>query len=336
MMKLAIIGAGAMAGALAIHFERSGHHAAICATRFDGAILEAIRKDRLHPTLHHPIPDGVDVLDHRHWARGFRRAEIAVLAVPSVGVLSTVTAASEHLGRNAIWAVATKGWVPGSGRPMSEFIEEVSPGHPVVALVGPSLAVEIAAGTPTALVCASRDPRAARLVAAAISSATLRGFVTDDVVSVEIGAALKNVLAIAIGMCDGIAEVKGRSMTNTKGALFSRGLTELGRLAVCLGGRQETVLGLSGAGDLFLTIAGGRNGRFGRLVGTGLDPVRAFEQMGTTVEGFDNTREAVLLSKRNGLRLPVVEMVHSVLFGGAAPEDAILELVLSPMESDRG
>lgn len=333
-MKVAIIGAGAMAGALAIHFERSGHSVAVCATRFDAAILQAIRNDRMHPTLHHFMPEGIDFLDSRHWARGFRRAEIAVLAVPSVGVLSTVTTALEHLGRNAVWAVATKGWVAGSGRPMSEFIEEVSPQHPVVMVAGPSLAQEIAAGTPTALVCASRNPGAARMVADAITSPLLKGFVTDDVAGVEIGAALKNVLAIAIGMCDGIAELKGRSMINTKGAVFSRGLVEMGRLAVALGGRQDTVLGFSGAGDLFLTAASGRNGRFGRLVGAGLDPIRAFEQMGTTVEGFDNTREAVLLAKRSGLRLPVVEMTHSVLFGGRAPEEAILELMMSPLEVD--
>lgn len=330
-MKVVIIGAGAMAGALAIHFDRSGHSVAVCATRFDGAILEALRADRRHPTLGHSIPDSVDVYDSRHWAKGFRRADLAVLAVPSVGVLSTVTAALEHLGKSTIWAVATKGWVAGSGRPMSEFIHEVSPDHPVVVMVGPSLAWEIAAGTPTALVCASDDLQAAQIVADAITDTSVRGFVSEDVAGVEVGAALKNVLAIAVGMCDGIAEVTGRSMTNTKGALFSRGLLELARMAVAVGGRQETVLGLSGAGDLFLTVGGGRNGRFGKLVGTGLDPVKAFEQMGTTVEGFDNTREAVLLAKRNGLRLPLVEMTHSVLFGGIPPEQAILDLLMKPI-----
>ena len=323
-----------MAGALAIHFERNGHHVAICATRFDGAILQAVRRDRIHPTLHHFIPDAVDIHDHRHWGRGFRRAEIVALAVPSVGVLSTVTSAQEHLGRNAIWAVATKGWVAGSGRPMSEFIEEVSPHHPIVMMVGPSLAVEIADGTPTALVCASKDAVAAEIVARTITSRTLRGFVTDDIAGVEVGSALKNVLAIAIGMCDGIAELKGRSMINAKGALYSRGLVEMGRLALAMGGRPETVLGPSGAGDLFLTVLGGRNGRFGRLVGTGLDPVKAFEHMGTTVEGFDNTREAMLLAKRMGVRLPVAEMTYSVLFQGREPEEAILELIMSPLEVD--
>lgn len=323
-----------MAGALAVHFERSGNHVAVCATRFDTAILDAIRKDRMHPTLHSFMPEGIDFHDSRHWSRGFRRAEIAVLAVPSVGVLGTVTTALEFLGRNAIWAVATKGWVAGSGRPMSEFIEEVSPLHPVVMLVGPSLAQEIAAGTPTALMCASRNQAAAQKVADAITSPLLKGFVSDDIKGVEVGAALKNVLAIAIGMCDGIAELKGRSMINTKGAVFSRGLMEMGRLVVAMGGRQETVLGLSGAGDLFLTASSGRNGRFGRLVGAGLDPIKAFEKMGTTVEGFDNTREAVLLAKRNGLRLPVVEMVHSVLFEGRVPEEAILDLVMSRLEVD--
>jgi glycerol-3-phosphate dehydrogenase (NAD(P)+) len=330
-MRVAIVGAGAMAGALAINFQRSGHTVAICATKFDQLILDGIRKDRVHPTLGYWLPEEIDVLNYRHWSRPLRRAEVAVLAVPSVGVLETVTEASKLLGRSTIWAVATKGWVSGSARPMSEFIQEVSPGHPVVMLVGPSLAVELAAGTPTGLACASKDLEAAKKVAAAITSPSLRGFVTDDIVGVEVGAALKNVLAIAIGMCDGIAEVRGRPMTNTKGALFSRGLLEMGRLVLAVGGRLDTVLGLSGAGDLYLTLLGGRNGRYGRLVGTGLDPVKAFEQMGTTVEGFDNTREAVLLAKRNRVELPVAAMVHSVLFEGRKPEQAILDLVMSPI-----
>jgi glycerol-3-phosphate dehydrogenase (NAD(P)+) len=323
-----------MAGALALSFEHSANSVAICATTFDGHILEAMRRDRVHPTLGRYLPEAIEVLDSRHWARGLRRADIAVLAVPSVGVLGAVTATGPSLARNAIWAVATKGWVPGSGRPMSEFIEEVSPGHKVVMLVGPSLASELAVGTPTGLLCASKDLDAARAVARALASPYLRGLVTDDILGVEVGAALKNVLAIAIGMCDGLAEVKGKPMTNTKGALFSRGLTEMGRLAVAVGGRQETVLGLSGAGDLFLTVLGGRNGRYGRLVGTGLDPVKAFEQMGTTVEGFDNTREAMLLAKRNRVELPVAAMVHSVLFEGREPGQAVLDLVMSPLETD--
>ena len=155
-----------MAGALGIHFHRSGNSVAICATKFDEHILEAIRKDRKHPTLNHWIPDGGRYTRLPALEPGFRRADIAVLAVPSVGVLSSVTVALEHLSKNAIWAVATKGWVAGSGRPMSEFIEEVSPGHPIVMMVGPSLASEIAAGTPTALVCASKDMAAAETVAA--------------------------------------------------------------------------------------------------------------------------------------------------------------------------
>lgn len=331
---VAVIGGGVMGTALAISFHRAGRGVAVCGTPYDEEFIATVEKSGTHPTLGVAVPDAVRLVRAGEWGPVLGGAEIVVAAMASVGFRSMVEEAAPMMRADAVLAIATKGWDQKSAQPLSVVAAEVSPGHPAVIVVGPTLAGELAGGTPTALVCASRDADAARRVADAISSDTVRAFVTDDVAGVEVGAALKNVLAIAIGMCDGIAEAKGGPMINTKAALFSRGLVEMSRLARAMGGREHTVLGLAGAGDLFVTVSGGRNGRFGRLVGLGAEPAKAIEEMGTTVEGYENANEAVALAGRHGLDLPVVEMVYSVLHKGADPGEAVGSLMSGAVESE--
>lgn len=326
-MKVAVIGAGAMGAAMALAFERAGNEVSICGTEFDVETLDAIRRDRVHPAIASFIPESVGLFPFDAWAEGLRDAGIAVVAVASVGLGETISKSMPFVDDKCIYAIASKGWDESGARPLSSVVAELAPSHGVVVLVGPTLAREIAEGTPTAFVCASDDRTLANLVADTLRSATVSTFASDDIAGVQVGSALKNVLAIGIGMCDGIAEAKGRPMTNTKAALFALGLEEMALLARALGGRIETVLGLAGAGDLFVTVLGGRNGRFGKLVGTGLDPRLALEEMGTTVEGFENAREAKDLAEREGLRLPIVDMVFSVLFEGRRPEQALQTLL---------
>lgn len=316
-----------MGVALALTFERAGNDVTICGTEFDEAAVEAIRTNHL-------IPGSIGTVRWGEWEEALQQAEIVALAIASSGVRDIAGYAATMLPANAVWAVATKGWEPGSAQPLSSVLAEVSPLQIAVILVGPSLASELAAGTPTGLVAASSDLDAAHLVARAVDCSTVSVFVSNDVAGVEVGAALKNVLAIAIAMCDGITEAKGKPMTNTKAALFSRGLVEMARLAEAMGGRRETVLGLAGAGDLFVTVLGGRNGRFGRLIGAGLDPEKAFAEMGTTVEGYENATQAVQLADRYGLDLPVVRMVNSVLHEGMGPEEAIEKLVMAEVADE--
>ncbi|MFN2610146.1 MAG: NAD(P)H-dependent glycerol-3-phosphate dehydrogenase [Actinomycetota bacterium] len=332
-LQVAIIGAGAMGFALALSYDRAGQDVALCGTEFDATTIERLLSSRIHPVLDHHLSEAIGVYSKDAWASALHDADLVVLAVASVGIRSVVTDASAHLSDKAAWVVATKGWDPDTAEPLSKVIASIST-LPIVIMVGPSLAAEMTAGTPTALVCASNELEAARRAAEAIGSETLMAFISNDVAGVEVGAALKNVLAIGIGLCDGLAEVKGRSMTNTKAALFSRGLVEMSKLAEAMGGKSDTVLGLSGAGDLFVTVLGGRNGRFGRLVGTGLDPGKAFAEMGTTVEGFDNAREAYVLAKKHVLDLPVVNMVYSVLHEGVSAEEAISALVANPVQHE--
>lgn len=333
-MRVAVLGAGAMGAAVAIAIDRAGHEVALCGTEMDGLLVEAIVSNRHHPSLEYTVSERISVVPSAGWETALPGTDIAVVAVASAGVADVVRRAGAMLPAGCIWAIASKGWDNTTARPLSAVVADAEPPRPVVVMVGPTLAKEIAAGTPTAFVCACADASAAETVARAISSDTVRGFISTDVAGVEVGAALKNVLAIAIGMCDGIEESRGRAMTNAKAALFSRGLVEMSRLAVALGGKQETVLGLAGAGDLFVTVLGGRNGRFGRLVGTGLEPKKAFDEMGTTVEGYENVAEAVKLAAEHGVDMPTVHMVHSVLYEGADPYQAISALMGAGVEHE--
>jgi glycerol-3-phosphate dehydrogenase (NAD(P)+) len=332
--RVSIIGAGAMGAALGLNFDRASHETSLCATALDAHLVRAIEGGEVHPGLGQRLPKSISVVPWGEWKEGLPHAELVVLAVASSGIRAVVREAHPLLSPGAVWVIATKGWDSDTAEPLSRVVEIDSPGHPVVIMVGPSLATEMASGTLTGFVCAGRDLNAARLVADAVRSSSVRTYVTDDVVGVEVGSALKNVLAIAIGMCDGIEEEKGRPMTNAKAALFSRGLIEMALLARALGGRVETVLGLAGAGDLFVTVLGGRNGRFGRLVGAGLEPRKALDEMATTVEGFANADEAVKLAEKHSLDLPVARMVHSVLYLKLDPEEAISSILLGPVETE--
>jgi len=314
-LNITVIGAGAMGAALALSIERAGQRVTICATAFDAPLVASLRRD------------GLSVVDAGDWEVSIRSASIVVVAVASIGVQDVVRTATKWLRPEAIWAVASKGWDSQNAQPLSAIIEKESPDHPVVMLAGPTLAAELAVGSPTALLCACRDLTSAGTVSDAIRSSSLSTFITDDVIGVEVGAALKNVLAVAVGMVEGIASLTGTHMDNAKAAVFSLGLVDMARLAFAMGGREDTVLGLAGAGDFFVTVMGGRNGTFGRLVGGGLDPRQALSQMSTTVEGYDSAQEAASLASRYGINLPVVAAVVSVLHGGVAPRDAIESLM---------
>lgn len=328
-MGVAVIGAGAMGTALAAQLARAGETPAILATAFDGPFVEAHRAGTPHPGIGVPFPPGATMHDYGRWGEALARADVIVLVVSTAGLVATVTEAAGHAPPDALWAVATKGWDEATLRPAAGVVaDELGDPQRVVTIVGPSLAREIAVGVPTAVVCASEAPAAARRVAELFSSPLFRTYVSDDVAGVEVGAALKNVIAIAVGMCDGLRDALGADATmNAQAFVFSRGLVEMARLARALGGRTETVLGLAGAGDLYVTCLGGRNGRFGRLVGQGVAPEEALRQMNTTVEGYQNARAAVRLGEKHGVDLPIARAVAGVLYERVPPRAAVEDLI---------
>jgi glycerol-3-phosphate dehydrogenase (NAD(P)+) len=332
---LAVVGAGAMGTGLAVQLKRAGQEVAILATDHDSPFVEAHKAGKDHPGIGVPFPE-VELFEHDAWSVPLSNAEVVVLAVSTAGVEHTVREAAASCSPEALWAVATKGWEEATLRSAGRVVVDVL-GDPkrVVVVVGPSLAAEIANGVPTAVVCASDDHIAVRRVATMFASPIFRTYVSDDVVGVEVGAALKNVIAIAVGMADGLATSYGvDAMTNTTAFLFSRGLVEIARLARAMRGRIETVLGLAGAGDLYVTCLGGRNARFGRLVGQGMTPDEAMAEMRTTVEGYQNARSAAALATKYRLDLPIVRSVASVMAEESTPRQAIEEILTGTVEEE--
>lgn len=324
---IAVVGAGAMGAALAGHLVREGRDVTVLATPYDQAAAHALAHGLPHPGLGIAVAGPMTVAGPDAWAPVLSAARIVTIAVSTNGLAGVIADAAAYAPADALWAIATKGWEESTLR-SSVAVACDTLGDParVVQIVGPSLAVEVAAGVPTGVVAAGVHLPSAVAVAEAFAGPGMHVHATTDVAGVEVGSALKNVIAIAVGLCDGIAEHQGRAWTNTKAMLFSRGLEEMILLANATGGRPETIVGLAGAGDLFVTSLGGRNARFGRLVGLGTPPLRALEEMRTTVEGYANAPAALALAEKHGLDLPIVRAINAVLFDGLAPVDAIRSL----------
>ena len=328
---IAVIGAGAMGAALAFVHARAGVRTALLGTAFDDEAIEAGRAGLPHPALGVPLPDGVECRPHDAWRAALRNAERIVLAVSSDGLTDVVAEVQAQARPRVIWTVATKGWDKDTLRTPSEVLTTFDGGPTidnVVVLAGPALAPEIVAGAPTAVVCASRNEDAARGVARTFTEAGIATATTDDLMGAEIGAAYKNVTAIAVGMCEGLIErlpetVFVHRFANARAAVFAQGLHDMCRLADAQGGRRETILGLAGAGDLFVTCLGGRNGNYGRLLGSGQTVQQAQQTIGSTVEGVANTQAALALAERLGVELVTARAVDDVLSGRASPDTAI-------------
>jgi glycerol-3-phosphate dehydrogenase (NAD(P)+) len=317
--RIAVLGAGSWGTALAVHLRRAGHDVRLWAR--DEALAGEIRSRRLNPRYltDIAIPDGVVtssdpsiVLDD---------AQTVVVAVPSQVVRSVVRSVRALVPDHAVLVSATKGIEVSSLSRMSQVIaEEMAPGMPVVVLSGPSFALEVARGLPTAVLAASADASAAAYIQERFRGPSFRLYGSDDVAGVEIGGALKNVIAIAAGVVEGLG--LGH---NSLAALITRGLVEISRLAGAEGGRRETLSGLSGLGDLVLTCTGdlSRNRHVGIQLGKGrrLDEVLASMRM--VAEGVRTTGAAIALGTRHGIELPIAAEMSAVLEGRRSPGEAV-------------
>lgn len=332
---IAVVGAGAMGTALAMVHARAGVRTALLGTAFDDATIEEIRAGRPHPALGITIDPAIDCRQYHAWGAVLQNAERVVMGVSSEGISDVVIEVAQRARARTIWAIATKGWDTETLRTPSEAINEVvGDAARVCVLAGPALAPEIVAGAPTAMVVASKDQDAATMVADTFTSAGIAMAVTDDVAGAEVAAAYKNVTAIAVGMCEGLSEglperVYIHRFANARAAMFAQGLKDMIALARVRGGREETILGLAGAGDLYVTCLGGRNGNFGRLVGSGQSPDQAQTTIGSTVEGISATEAAITIGEKAGVDLVAARVVDSVLSGDAEPSEAIAQALAS-------
>lgn len=328
--RAAVLGAGSWGTALAIHLGSVGHDVALWGR--DAGLVAAMAERRANPTylpdvtfppplrVTHSLTDALDGVRH------------VIVAVPSHGLRDVIRQAAGSLPSGAIVVSATKGIEPESLMRMSEVLtSEIGESHPVVVLSGPSFAAEVAQRLPTALVAASKDASAVKAVQEEFRGPLFRLYGSDDVVGVEIGGALKNIIAIAAGVVESLG--LGH---NAMSALITRGLVEISRLSCAMGGHRETQSGLSGLGDLVLTCTGSlsRNRHVGVELGRGrpLDEVLAGMRM--VAEGVRTTTAALALGERYGVELPIASQMAEVLAGRKAPRAAVSDLMLRPQRGE--
>jgi glycerol-3-phosphate dehydrogenase (NAD(P)+) len=326
---IAVLGAGSWGTALAVHLARLDHDVRLwgrdaalveqlAATRVNADYLPGVTLDGVRPTA--SMEDAV------------MGATLVVVAVPSQGLRAVAHRAVAMAPTSVPFVSAAKGLEHGTLFRMSQVIaDEAGPARPVAVLSGPTFAAEVAAGLPTAVVVASASADAAAVVQQEFRGPSLRLYATGDVAGVEIGGALKNVVAIAAGVVESLG--LGH---NAMAALITRGLVEVSRLATAMGGRPDTLAGLSGLGDLVLTCTGhrSRNRQLGVELGRGrsLDEVLRGQKM--VAEGVRTAQAALDLGARHGVELPITEQMQAVLEGVRTPKAALAELMLRPQKSE--
>ena len=324
MAKLFLLGAGGFGTALAVMAQRAGHQVTMWSYKQEEAdtLLADGENRRLLPGI--PIDKSIGIVTN---FAALPAADAASIAVPSLAVRSVAGQLRGHLQPGTVVVCVSKGFEPETLKRMDEVIAEELPENPCVILSGPSHAEEIAKGIPTTVVAASNNLTAAEYVQETLSSDCLRIYVTDDVIGVELGGALKNVIALAAGTLDGLGWGD-----HTKAALMTRGLTEIARLGVACGARTETFGGLSGMGDLIVTCTSmhSRNRRCGILVGQGLSGREAVAKVGMTVEGYTNTKNAYEMGRRLGVEMPITTEVYRVLYEDKDIRTAIADLMGRP------
>jgi len=324
MRSVTVLGAGSWGTALAVHLGRLGHD--VCLWGRDPLLVNdlALRRANAVYLPDVTLPPNVSVTADLSSAA--RRTELVVSAIPSHGCRAVMRAAAPSITSGTIFVSATKGLEEGTLLRMSEVIEqEAGSRHPVVALSGPSFASEVAQELPTAVLAASANRAATELVQAEFRGPYFRLYGSDDVVGVEIGGALKNVIAIAAGVVEGLG--LGH---NALAALITRGLAEVTRLACAAGGHRETLAGLSGLGDLVLTCTGtlSRNRHVGVELARGRTLADILSGMKMIAEGVRTTSAALALGARHGIELPITTQMSEVLAGRTDVRAAIDALML--------
>jgi glycerol-3-phosphate dehydrogenase (NAD(P)+) len=316
---IAVLGAGAMGAALATHLARAGSEVVVLATEYDTATVQAWRQRLPHPALGVALHPDIAIAEPDDWPAALGKADMVVVAVASHGLPPVMAAAARHAGPDTVWVLATKGWQAGTLLTPSQVAAGVlGDDAPVVSLAGPGIAAEIVAGSPTALLCASHNQEARRLVARTLTTPSMLVVTTSDVAGAETASAYKNVVAIAVGIAHGLSErfiesAFVRAFANARASMFAQGMMDMMALAEAAGGHASTVVGLAGSGDLYVTCVGGRNGRFGQLLGSGATPEQALRTIGSTVEGVANTAVALDLAARYGIDLPTARAVELAL-----------------------
>lgn len=327
MAKVTVLGSGGWGTALAVSALKSSHTVLLWSP-FEQEVSE-LNKTRenvkLLPGI--KIPDDITITSDINCASG---SLITVIACPSVAVRSVAKQLSAVENHGIVVNVA-KGFEKDTLKRLSEVIAEELPNDKITVLSGPSHAEEVARMIPTSLVAASKSFTAASIVQDVLASENLRIYTSNDIIGVELGGALKNVIAVCAGICDGLG-----LGDNTKAALITRGLSEMANLGVCMGADERTFMGLTGIGDLVVTCTSrhSRNNRFGNKVGSGMPIEQALKEVGT-VEGFYATLMAYQLGQKYGVELPIINSCYKVLYENYRADTAVKELMMRPKRTER-
>ena len=322
MSKIGVIGSGTWGTALAVLLTGNGHEVELWSAV--PAEVEALTATRRHPNLGDtPILEKIRVTGDLEQA--MKDKELLVLSVPSVYVRETAHRMAPFLKEGQVITNVAKGIEDTTLKNLSEIIEEELPAARVTVLSGPSHAEEVSRGLPTTCVAGAHRRQDAELVQNLFMSPVFRVYTSPDMLGIELGGALKNVIALAAGIADGLG-----CGDNTKAALITRGIAEITRLGTAMGGSPETFSGLTGIGDLIVTCASmhSRNRRAGILIGKGYTMDEAMKEVKMVVEGVYSARAARALSKKYEVSMPIVEQVNEVLFDGKPAKDALYDLML--------
>ena len=320
-MKTAVLGSGGWGTALALVLLENGNDVTLWSYfEEESKVLQETGENPMLKGV--PLPKELHLTSDLSCVKG---CSLVVLATPSFAVRTTARNLAAVLDKGTVVVSVSKGIEKDTSMTLTDVIEEeLGPDFPVVALCGPSHAEEVGRKVPTAVVSASKDQKAAELVQDLFMNSRFRVYTSPDIVGVELGAALKNIIALCAGVCDGMG-----FGDNTKAALMTRGLTEIARLGMAMGGKKETFAGLTGVGDLIVTCTSmhSRNRRCGILIGQGVPVDEALKQIGAVVEGYYATATGKELADKLGVEMPITEAAYSVLYEGKDPRDVLTELM---------
>ena len=327
--RVAVLGAGSWGTALAALLARNGTPTTLWGR--DQATMEAIarthRNARYLPDLELPAE-----LAYTHdLDAALRDVDIVLISVPSHAFAALLDRIAPKLDPGVGVAWATKGFEPGTGRFLHELVGERLPGHPAAVVTGPSFAREVVAGLPTAVTVHADQPEFGQTLASLLHAPNLRAYTGDDMLGAELGGAMKNVLAVATGVADGM-----QLGLNARAGLITRGMYEMLQLGIALGARPETLMGLSGLGDLVLTCTGdlSRNRRLGLALGRGVSIDDAVREIGQVIESIVTADEVARLAEQHHLDLPISFGVRAVLHGEISPADALRQMMAREQKAE--
>ena len=329
MANVGIMGAGSWGTALALLLHKNGHNVTVWSINDDEVKMLSIKREHESKLPGVKIPDDMEFTSEMESA--IKGKDFIVLAVPSPFTRSTARNMKPYVAEGQIIVDVAKGIEESTLMTLSQQIEEEIPQANVAVLSGPSHAEEVGRGLPTIVVIGAKTKETAEYLQDMFMNEVFRVYTSPDMLGMELGGSLKNVIALAAGIADGLGYGD-----NTKAALITRGIAEIARLGVKMGGAIESFTGLTGIGDLIVTCASvhSRNRKAGYLIGQGMSMQEAMDEVKMVVEGVYSTKAAVKLGKEYGVSMPIIDQVNEVLFEGKDPREAVNELMLRDSKAE--